>query len=87
MGKPITETFKKCINDLIEQRNELNDIIKENIQDRNNILAIIKKFSTKLEQSTKDNFVKILAEIDENIEYSKIFIYDINRELLVISDN
>lgn len=71
---------------LNNQRIEMAGIQDEIRQDREKLFSLFKKYITKFSTQAKTDIINLLAELDENIEYTKIFIRDINNEISAISE-
>ena len=71
---------------LNNQRVEMAGIQDEIRQDREKLFSLFKKYITKFSTQAKTDIINLLSELDENIEYTKIFIRDINNEIGAISD-
>ena len=68
------------IDDLNNQRVEMKSILDKYEYDRMILLKMINKYGRSMSENTKSNIQDIVCEVEEYIEYAKIFLNDIERE-------
>ena len=66
---------------LNNQRDEISDIQVEIRQDREKLFSLFKKYITRFSTQAKTDIINLLAELDESIEYTNMFIEDIDNDI------